>query len=73
MATMLHDPMFWVLTGFAVAVLVLSVIKTRWDNWKERVERGGLCPDCGYDIRHNKDRCPECGRSVADREALYWW
>ena len=69
---MLRDPTFWLFVGFVVAVLVLSVIKARWDNWKERVERNGLCPDCGYDIRHSPHRCPECGRTVADREALYW-
>jgi hypothetical protein len=37
---------------------------------RRRSDRRGLCPDCGYDLRMTRERCPECGRVFAKAEEL---
>lgn len=54
---------------YAVFLLMLLVglwQLRRWLILRKRVRRG-LCLECGYNIGHSSERCPECGTPI-DRE-----
>jgi hypothetical protein len=52
-------------------IVIANIGLARWLLWRfrtlilaqRRAERlaAGLCIECGYDLRGNSDRCPECG------------
>ena len=48
----------------AAAVVVWAVLAWRMAREKRRRWKLDLCPACGYDLRENKQRCPECGRPI---------
>ena len=53
---------YWLL--FALTATAPTMRGLRW--WKRRRRiRGGLCLNCGYDLRESPDRCPECGVAMA--------
>jgi hypothetical protein len=53
-----------------LTILVATVVATwcvlAWRRAKEKRRRwrNDLCPQCGYDVRENKVKCPECGRPI---------
>jgi hypothetical protein len=57
-----------VVIGAGFLQLVGAVIWITWLIKKYRQEikrsREGLCMHCGYDLRHSKDKCPECGQTI---------
>jgi hypothetical protein len=54
---------YWLIGLLASTPLMPSV--WRWARHRQRVG-DGLCSQCGYDLRHTTDRCPECGQAVPD-------
>lgn len=74
--TALYHPAMWILgIGAGLSALVVVLIGIRF--WRlmlaesRAAETSNLaCPRCGYDLTGAmRDRCPECGCDVRDRQA----
>jgi len=56
----------WLIWGLASLPIMLSLIK----RWRRRRRRSGnLCVSCGYNLRENSGRCPECGAEAVAQAA----
>ena len=56
-------PCWFVVATSAILPAYWLVLRRRWR--RERLRDQGRCERCGYDVRANPDRCPECGTPVA--------
>lgn len=58
------DAMWSVRIPLWLPASVFAVLPALWLSKGLRRRRRGLCPNCGYDLRANPDRCPECGTAA---------
>jgi predicted amidophosphoribosyltransferase len=62
---------------FGVPLLCALVVALGWCfEWREksldRQYRSGCCARCGYDVRTNAGRCPECGEDLLRQAVAFW-
>lgn len=52
---------------FSCGLLLPSCVGLLRRRGEKRLAARGFCRSCGYDLRANTGRCPECGRSIPDK------
>ena len=57
--------MFDIFSVFPFAVGSGWLASRPWKRRRDRRKAEGKCQTCGYDLRASKDKCPECGTSIA--------
>jgi hypothetical protein len=66
--TMFSSFEMWLPYWFPV-VVTATLFWFRLSRFRSRLRRArlvaaGMCPECGYDLRGSRNRCPECGTAI---------
>jgi len=64
------DTPYWKLFVLWFVLPARHLIPGHLLNRRERRISSGLCPNCGYDLRATRDRCPECGATSTPKELV---
>ncbi|MEX0776470.1 MAG: hypothetical protein WD042_12270 [Phycisphaeraceae bacterium] len=60
---------FWtLLVSIWYPIIATAILPSIWLLRRaRRPMQAGVCPRCGYDVRHSTGNCPECGATIAQK------